>query len=127
MAVDKSSRGAASADGVRSMSGADVLVTGPERPRGGWTARRAYALALPVTLFGVGAAGVIGAASPEVPGPGDRPAPRVSIAVDVGDVGPRTVLGLADLCLDARHVTLVANALRHERSVGFAQASGWCD
>jgi hypothetical protein len=108
------------------MSGADVLVAGLERTRGRWTARRASALALPVTLLGIAAAAVIGAASPAVPGPGDRPAPRVSIA-DVGDVGPRTVLGLADLCLDGRHVTLVANALRHERSVGLAQASGWCD
>lgn len=129
MVVVMCSRGAASTEGVSPMSDADVLVAGPESTGDSWRGTgRPVVFALTVTtLLGIGAAVVLGAASSRVSSPPPPPAPLASAAVHLDDGGPHTVLGLAYLCLDAHHAALVANALRHNRSVSLTEARGWCD
>ena len=105
-------------------SGADVLEGRPEgvsRPRG----VIAVGLAAVTTLFALTAAVQVGSASPTTPT--SRPAAtRLVSTLDPAETERHAVPPGAQLCVDAHHRALVANAKRRGRFVNLEQGRRWC-
>jgi hypothetical protein len=108
-------------------AGLDVIESGPEpsgtqlRPRG----HPALALLTVTVMLAVGAALNQGAAPATPPTPSPTPTASGAAMINTGPVGSDALL-IAQLCLDARHVALVANALRHDQPLTLGRVRGWC-